>query len=202
MTASAHDLALKGSRCTPAVLGVAATGLGVLVALTGCGPGGQEAAATTPTTSVTTTSVTTPATPTRSTPATRPASSHPVTLWRARSAPCPTPTATQAAAGKVLPSDGGCVRLVERSGTFDAPLHATTLQRNGQWWVEVTLDPTQAKVMSRVSRAEVGHRLAIVADDTVITAPVVKQPITGGGLQISATSQTQAKHTAALLTGA
>ena len=58
-------------------------------------------------------------------------------------------------------------------------------QQNGRWVVNFTLDSVGARRFADVSTANTGKRFAIVLDDKVISAPVIREPITGGRGQIS-----------------
>ena len=55
----------------------------------------------------------------------------------------------------------------------------------GSWVVNFTFDSLGARQFANVSRAQVGHRFAVVLDDKVITAPNINEPITGGRGEIS-----------------
>ncbi len=57
--------------------------------------------------------------------------------------------------------------------------------QRGQWVVNFTFDSLGARKFADVSRANVGHRFAIVLDDKVISAPVINEAITSGRGQIS-----------------
>jgi hypothetical protein len=50
--------------------------------------------------------------------------------------------------------------------------------------VELELSADQRERFAKLSRAEVGHRVAIVIDDEAVSVPVVREPITGGRVQI------------------
>ena len=58
-------------------------------------------------------------------------------------------------------------------------------QRNGQWVVNFTFDSVGTRRFADVSTVNTGKRFAIVLDDKVISAPVIREPITGGRGQIS-----------------
>ena len=58
-------------------------------------------------------------------------------------------------------------------------------QQNGQWVVNFTFDSLGTRRFADVSTTNVGKRFAIVLDDKVISAPVIREPITGGRGQIS-----------------
>ena len=57
--------------------------------------------------------------------------------------------------------------------------------QTGEWVVNFTFDSVGARRFADVSTANVGKRFAIVLDDKVISAPVIRVPITGGRGQIS-----------------
>ena len=57
--------------------------------------------------------------------------------------------------------------------------------QTGEWVVNFTFDSLGARRFADVSRANVGHPFAIVLDDKVISAPVIREAITGGRGQIS-----------------
>jgi protein-export membrane protein SecD len=57
--------------------------------------------------------------------------------------------------------------------------------QTGEWVVNFTFDSVGTRRFADVSRTNVGHRFAIVLDDKVISAPVIREPITGGRGQIS-----------------
>ena len=54
-----------------------------------------------------------------------------------------------------------------------------------EWVVNFTFDSVGTRRFADVSTANVDHRFAIVLDDKVISAPVIREPITGGRGQIS-----------------
>jgi SecD/SecF fusion protein len=57
--------------------------------------------------------------------------------------------------------------------------------RDHEWIVSFTLDSTGARRFADVSTKHVGEPFAIVLDGKVISAPVIREPITGGRGQIS-----------------
>ncbi|MCA3360291.1 MAG: protein translocase subunit SecD [Roseomonas sp.] len=57
--------------------------------------------------------------------------------------------------------------------------------RTGEWVVNFTFDGTGTRRFADITRANVGRPFAIVLDDKVISAPVIREPITGGQGQIS-----------------
>ena len=62
---------------------------------------------------------------------------------------------------------------------------AGTNQQTGEWVVNFTFNSLGARRFGDVTRANVNHRFAIVLDGKVISAPVIREPITGGRGQIS-----------------
>lgn len=62
---------------------------------------------------------------------------------------------------------------------------AGTNPQNGEWVVNFQFNSVGAKRFADISRANVNRRFAIVLDDKVISAPVIREPITGGRGQIS-----------------
>jgi SecD/SecF fusion protein len=57
--------------------------------------------------------------------------------------------------------------------------------RTGEWVVNFQFDSVGARRFAEVTRQNVGRPFAIVLDDKVISAPVIREPITGGRGQIS-----------------
>ena len=57
--------------------------------------------------------------------------------------------------------------------------------QTGEWVVNFTFNGNGTRRFADISRANVGHRFAIVLDDKVISAPVIREAITGGRGQIS-----------------
>jgi preprotein translocase subunit SecD len=57
--------------------------------------------------------------------------------------------------------------------------------QTGEWVVNFAFDSLGTRRFADVSRANVGHRFAIVLDNKVISAPVIREAITGGRGQIS-----------------
>ena len=53
-------------------------------------------------------------------------------------------------------------------------------QQTGGWAVDFALDAVGARQFARISTRHVGERFAIVLDDKVISAPVIRDPIIGG----------------------
>ncbi len=57
--------------------------------------------------------------------------------------------------------------------------------RTGEWVVNFTFDSTGTRRFAEITRANVGRPFAIVLDEKVISAPVIREPIVGGQGQIS-----------------
>src|SRR5258706_2521714 len=53
-------------------------------------------------------------------------------------------------------------------------------QQTGEWVVNFTFNTTGTRRFAQVSEANVGKPFAIVLDNEVISAPVIREPITGG----------------------
>jgi protein-export membrane protein SecD len=62
---------------------------------------------------------------------------------------------------------------------------AGTDQQTGQWVVNFTFNTVGARRFADITRTNVGRRFAIVLDNKVISAPVIREPILGGRGQIS-----------------
>jgi len=62
---------------------------------------------------------------------------------------------------------------------------AGTNGQTGEWVVNFKFNSNGARRFSDITRANVNHRFAIVLDDKVISAPAIREPITGGSGQIS-----------------
>ncbi|HUA52263.1 MAG TPA: protein translocase subunit SecD [Candidatus Sulfotelmatobacter sp.] len=58
-------------------------------------------------------------------------------------------------------------------------------QQTGEWVVNFAFDSQGARRFGQVTEANVGKPFAIVLDNKVISAPVIREPITGGRGQIS-----------------
>ncbi len=57
----------------------------------------------------------------------------------------------------------------------------------GRPYVGIEFNPVGAKRFDEITAANVGRRLAIILDDTVYSAPVIRERITGGSAEISGT---------------
>jgi preprotein translocase subunit SecD len=62
---------------------------------------------------------------------------------------------------------------------------AGTNGQTGEWVVNFKFNANGGRRFADITRANVNHRFAIVLDDKVISAPSIREPITGGSGQIS-----------------
>jgi protein-export membrane protein SecD len=62
---------------------------------------------------------------------------------------------------------------------------AGTNPQTGEWVVNFTFNSVGARRFADITRTNVNHKFAIVLDDKVISAPVIREPILGGRGQIS-----------------
>jgi len=62
---------------------------------------------------------------------------------------------------------------------------AGTNGQTGEWVVNFKFNSNGARRFADITRANVNHRFAIILDDKVISAPNIREPITGGSGQIS-----------------
>lgn len=76
-------------------------------------------------------------------------------------------------------------RRVEVDGGDLTDARAGQNPQTGEWVVNFTFNSNGTRRFADVSRGNVGHPFAIVLDEKVISAPVIREPITGGRGQIS-----------------
>ena len=76
-------------------------------------------------------------------------------------------------------------KRVEVDGANLTDARAGQNPQSGEWVVNFTFDSLGTRRFANVSRANVGHAFAIVLDNKVISAPVIREAITGGRGQIS-----------------
>jgi protein-export membrane protein SecD len=74
---------------------------------------------------------------------------------------------------------------VEVDGADLTDARAGTNSQTGEWVVNFTFDSKGSREFADTSRANVGKRFAIVLDNQWISAPVIREAITGGRGQIS-----------------
>ena len=76
-------------------------------------------------------------------------------------------------------------RRVEVDGANLTDARAGQDSRNAEWVVNFAFDSIGTRRFAEVTRANTGRPFAIVLDEKVITAPNIREPITGGRGQIS-----------------
>ncbi len=76
-------------------------------------------------------------------------------------------------------------KRIDVDGADLTDARAGTDSQTGEWVVNFTFNSAGARRFADVSTANVNHRFAIVLDDKVISAPVIRSAITGGRGQIS-----------------
>jgi protein-export membrane protein SecD len=76
-------------------------------------------------------------------------------------------------------------RRVDVDGGDLTDARAANNPQTGEWVVDFTFNAEGARRFADVTRANVNRRFAIVLDGKVISAPVIREPITGGRGQIS-----------------
>lgn len=76
-------------------------------------------------------------------------------------------------------------KRIDVDGADLTDARAGTNGETGEWVVNFTFNSVGARRFADISRANVNHRFAIVLDDKVISAPVIREAITGGRGQIS-----------------
>ncbi|MFL1461466.1 protein translocase subunit SecD [Roseococcus sp. DSY-14] len=90
-------------------------------------------------------------------------------------------------------------RRVEVDGANLSDARASQDTRNAEWVVNFTFDSVGTRRFSEVTRQNVGRPFAIVLDEKVITAPVIREPITGGRGQISGSFTVRSANDLAVL---
>ncbi|WP_337876186.1 protein translocase subunit SecD [Elioraea sp.] len=90
-------------------------------------------------------------------------------------------------------------RRVEVDGANLTDARAGQDSRTGEWVVNFTFDSVGTRRFAEVTRNNVGRPFAIVLDNRVITAPVIREPITGGRGQISGNFTAATAHDLAVL---
>lgn len=76
-------------------------------------------------------------------------------------------------------------RRIEVDGANLTDARAGQNPQTGEWVVNFRFDSIGARRFAEVTRNNVGKPFAIVLDDRVISAPTIREPITGGSGQIS-----------------
>jgi protein-export membrane protein SecD len=90
-------------------------------------------------------------------------------------------------------------RRVEVDGANLTDARAGQNPQTGEWVVNFTFDTIGSRRFAEITRANVGRPFAIVLDERVITAPNIREPITGGRGQISGSFTAQSASELAVL---
>ena len=90
-------------------------------------------------------------------------------------------------------------RRIEVDGANLTDARAGQNPQTGEWVVNFTFDSIGPRRFAEISRANVGHPFAIVLDDKVISAPVIREAITAGRGQISGNFTAQSAQDLAVL---
>lgn len=112
--------------------------------------------------------------------------------------------ATSAATGyRMMPMRGGgtlaVARWVALAGDHLESATAGFDQQTGRPIVSFRFDTTGARVFGEITAANIGHRVAVVLDGEVLTAPVIQQAIPGGQGQITGDFTVEETQTLAVL---
>ncbi len=92
--------------------------------------------------------------------------------------------------------------LVKRQAALAGDLLSDARVSIGQFnepYVAITFDPVGAKLFEKVTEENRHHRLAIVLDNNVYSAPVIQEKIAGGRAQISGSFTTQQANDLAIV---
>ena len=92
-------------------------------------------------------------------------------------------------------------RRVEVDGANLTDASPSRNTQTGEWVVDFVFDSLGSRRFADVTTANVGHPFAIVLDDKVLTAPVIREPITGGRGQISGNFSAQSATDLAVCCG-
>ena len=90
-------------------------------------------------------------------------------------------------------------KRIDVDGADLTDARAGTSPETGDWVVNFTFNSVGARRFADISRANVNHRFAIVLDDKVISAPVIREAITGGRGQISGSFNASSANDLAVL---
>jgi SecD/SecF fusion protein len=104
-----------------------------------------------------------------------------------------------AGAGGAEPLRYAVRRRVEVDGANLTDARAGQDNRTGEWVVNFAFDSIGTRRFADVTRQNVGRPFAIVLDDRVITAPNIREPITGGRGQISGSFTARSANDLAVL---
>ncbi|CAK0766802.1 Protein translocase subunit SecD [Azospirillaceae bacterium] len=90
-------------------------------------------------------------------------------------------------------------RRVEVDGANLVNARAGNNPQTGEWVVNFEFDAVGARRFADITKANVNRPFAIVLDNKVISAPVIREPITGGRGQISGSFNAQSANDLAVL---
>lgn len=90
-------------------------------------------------------------------------------------------------------------RRVEVDGANLTNARAGQDSRTGEWVVNFQFDSVGTRRFAQITRENVGRPFAVVLDEKVITAPVIREPITGGQGQISGSFTARSANDLAVL---
>ncbi|MDR3518208.1 MAG: protein translocase subunit SecD [Azospirillaceae bacterium] len=90
-------------------------------------------------------------------------------------------------------------RKVEVDGADLTDARAATNSQSAEWVVSFEFNSSGARRFAQVTQQNVGRPFAIVLDDKVLSAPVIREPITGGRGQISGNFTAQSANDLAVL---
>ncbi len=90
-------------------------------------------------------------------------------------------------------------RAIEVDGSHLKDAQAGTNSQTGEWVVNFEFDTVGARQFGQATQKDVGRLLAIVLDNRVISAPVIREPILGGRGQISGHFSAQSANDLAIL---
>ncbi len=90
-------------------------------------------------------------------------------------------------------------RKIEVDGANLTNASAGTNNQTGEWVVSFEFDSLGARRFAEVTKQNVGRPFAIVLDNKVISAPNIREPITGGRGQISGSFNAQSANDLAVL---
>ncbi|HEX4636360.1 MAG TPA: protein translocase subunit SecD [Rhizomicrobium sp.] len=72
-------------------------------------------------------------------------------------------------------------------------------QQTNEWEVVIRFDSVGSRQFADITKANTGHRFAIILDKTVLSAPVIREPILGGTASISGSFTSQSAEDLARL---
>ena len=90
-------------------------------------------------------------------------------------------------------------RRVEVDGASLTDASPARSSQTNEWVVNFVFDSTGSRRFADITTAQTGHPFAIVLDEKVLTAPVIREPITGGRGQISGSFNAQSATDLAVL---